>query len=394
MSQVLYLDTARLGQISTSAKRALNAALEFNKAYGASAYFDTFLHGGSSTLKDPYEFGDLSSWQGTEGFKHDIKRHFFGSDQGEIVFASRTASLMSLAAKMLFARCRNVLVTDLNWNSFTPILTTSIPNANCRITEVRIKDLILNQKAPAEEVIRLVLTKYLEHGCDGLFLPAVSNHGIQLPVEAILKTIRANAKLRFSVVDAAQAINHVDIGWACGTADFIFGGTHKWLRSYEPMAFGYFCIPNSRSFISDSIDREIKGNPMADSLIRISQSPNSQIEETVNLCPLFAASGALHDAEPAMTVSSVNHQVRTVVEDAAVCAGWKCLVPSPEFQSQILLLKHPRMQKAKSGYLRKALSRFGVAATDYPGGICRISLPKTIDMMQAELLKNALVSVN
>ena len=240
----------------------------------------------------------------------------------------------------------------------------------------------------------MVLTKYLEHGCDGLFLPAVSNHGIQLPVEAILKTIRANAKLRFSVVDAAQAINHVDIGWACGTADFIFGGTHKWLRSYEPMAFGYFCIPNSRSFISDSIDREIKGNPMADSLIRISQSPNSQIEETVNLCPLFAASGALHDAEPAMTVSSVNHQVRTVVEDAAVCAGWKCLVPSPEFQSQILLLKHPRMQKAKSGYLRKALSRFGVAATDYPGGICRISLPKTIDMMQAELLKNALVSVN
>ena len=394
MSQVLYLDTARLGQISTSAKRALNAALEFNKAYGANAYFDTFLYGGSSALKDPYEFGDLSSWQGTEGFKRDIKRHFFSSDLGEIVLASRTASLMSLAAKMLFARCRNVLVTDLNWNSFTPILTASIPNANCSVTEVRIKDRILNQKASAEEIIRLLLAAYSKHGCDGLFLPAVSNHGIQLPVEAILKTIRANAKLRFSVVDAAQAINHVDIGWARGTADFIFGGTHKWLRSYEPMAFGYFGMPSSLSFISNSIGREMKSNPLADSLMRISQSPNSRIEETVNLCPLFAASGALKDSAPATTVSSVNHQVRTVVEDAAGRAGWKCLVPSPEFQSQILLLKHPWMQKAKSGYLRKALSRFGVAATDYPGGICRISLPRTIDETQAELLENALVSVN
>ena len=393
MSQVLYLDTARLGQISTSAKRALNAALEFNKAYGASAYFDTFLHGGSSTLKDPYEFGDLSSWQGTEGFKHDIKRHFFGSDQGEIVFASRTASLMSLAAKMLFARCRNVLVTDLNWNSFTPILTTSIPNANCRITEVRIKDLILNQKAPAEEVIRLVLTKYLEHGCDGLFLPAVSNHGIQLPVEAILKTIRANAKLRFSVVDAAQAINHVDIGWARGTADFIFGGTHKWLRSYEPMAFGYFALPNSRSFISDSIDREIHGNPMADSLMRISESADSHIEETVNLSPLFSAFGALKDAEKATRAPAVD-QVRVVVEDAIARAGWKSLFPSQEFLSRILLLKQPRLQKTKSGEIRKALSRFGVAATDYPGGVCRISLPRTINETQAELLENALVSLN
>ena len=393
MSQVLYLDTARLGQISTSAKRALNAALELNKAYGASAYFDTFLHGGSSALKDPNEFGDLFSWQGTEGFKQEIKRHFFGNAQGEIVFASRTASLMALAAKMLFARCRNVLVTDLNWNSFTPILTTSIPNANCRITEVRIKDLILNQKAPAEEVIRLVLTKYLEHGCDGLFLPAVSNHGIQLPVEAILKTIRANAKLRFSVVDAAQAINHVDIGWARGTADFIFGGTHKWLRSYEPMAFGYFGIPNSLSFISDSIDREINGNPLADSLMRISQSANSPIEETVNLSPLFAASGALKDAEKTTRVPAVD-QVRTIVEDAAARAGWKSLVPSPEFQSRILLLEHPRMQRVKSGKIRKVLSRFGVAATDYPGGVCRVSLPRTIDETQAELLEKALASVN
>ena len=237
------------------------------------------------------------------------------------------------------------------------------------------------------------MNEYLKHGCDGLFLPAVSNHGIQLPVEAILKTIRANAKLRFSVVDAAQAINHVDIGWARGTADFIFCGTHKWLRSYEPMAFGYFALPNSLSFISDSIDREIHGNPMTDSLMRISESADSHIEETVNLSPLFAAFGALKDAEKATRAPAVD-QVRTVVEDAIARAGWKSLFPSQEFQSRILLLKQPRLQKTKSGEIRKALSRFGVAATDYPGGVCRISLPRTINETQAELLENSLVSLN
>jgi len=35
-----------------------------------------------------------------------------------------------------------------------------------------------------------------------------------------------------------------------------------------------------------------------------------------------------------------------------------------------------------------------VAATDYPGGICRISLPKTIDVTQTELLEKALANVN
>lgn len=391
MSQVLYLDTARLGQISNSANRALNAALEFNRAYGAGAYFDTLLHRGAAALTDPREFSELSDWHGIAQFKQNIKLNFFGDDEGGIVFANRTASLMSLAAKMMFARCRNVLVTDLNWNSYDPILTASIPNANCRVTEVRVKDLILNRKATTEEVIQRVLTEYLRNECDGIFLPAVSNHGIHLPVKAIVQTIRANAKLRFSAVDAAQAINHVDIGWARGTVDFIFGGTHKWLRSYEPMAFGYFGMPSSLSFVSDSIDREMS-NPLADSLMRISHSADLLIEETVNLCPLFAASGALKDAKKT-TGSATDSQVRTVVQDVANSAGWECVVPRPEFQSRILLLKQPRLQKAKSGFIRKALSRFGVSVTDYPGGTCRISLPKTIDANQAERLERALASV-
>ena len=159
------------------------------------------------------------------------------------------------------------------------------------------------------------------------------------------------------------------------------------------MALGYFGIPSSMSFVSDSIGREIKSNPLADSLMRISQSTNSQIEETVNLCPLFAASGALKDMESSKGVSGSN-QVSTIFQDVAARAGWNCILPSFEFQSRILLLNQPRLQEAKSGDIRKALGRFGVAVTDYSGGICRISLPKTIDVTQVKQLQHALASVN
>lgn len=391
MPQILYLDTARLGQISPSAKRALNGALKFNKAYGASAYFDDFLFGGAGTLKDAHEFDGLNCWQGIDRFKDEIRRRLFVGDQGEIVFANRTASLMSLAAKMLFARCRNVLVTDLNWNSYHRILDNAKPNKSCRITEVSIKDSILIRSATAEEITELIVEEYLRSKCDGIFIPAVCNLGIQLPVDSIIKRIKEKTKLRFSVVDAAQAINHIDISWACGAVDFIFGGTHKWLRAYEPMAIGYFGSLGSISFVSDIIIRELENNPLADPLTRLSHTAASQIEETVNLCPLFAAAGALKDS--GQTNWTRDSQIRNAVEAIAFKNGWEHSSLSPDMQSRILLLKKPHLQNTQAGTIRNALSRNGVAVTDYPGGFCRISLPEKLDEGQMGQLENALAKV-
>ena len=276
MQEILYLDTARLGQISPSAKRALNGALEFNQAFGASAYFDDFLFGGAQALSAADEFDGLSSWDGIDRFKARIKCHLFGSDNGDVVFASRTASLMSLAAKMLFSRCRNVLVTDLCWEPYLGVLAGHKPNDACQITEIKIKDQILNQRATAEEITDLIAAAYCEHKCDGIFLPAVCNFGVQLPMRKIMKAIAGRAKIRFSVVDAAQAINHVDIQWARDSVDFTFGSTHKWLRAYEPMAVGYCSRPSSRSFIHDLVKRELGADMHADSLLRLTHSNAQQ----------------------------------------------------------------------------------------------------------------------
>lgn len=392
MSEVFYLDTARLGQISPSAKRALKGALEFNKAYGASAYFDDFLFGGVEAVRNTSDFDGLNLWEGVGQFKTGIKRHLFGCEIGELVFANRTACFMSLAAKMLFARCRNILVTDLTWDSYQQILGNSRPNESCQITEIKIRDLIFKQGFTPEEITRLILRAYSENECDGLFLPAVCNHGIRLPIDSIIRRVREHAKLRFSVVDAAQAINHIDLSSAHTMVDFIFGGTHKWLRSYEPMAIAYFGLPSSRHFVSETMTRELNENPLADPLTRLSHASASRVEETVNLCPLFAAAGALKDANDKCLSLDVTG-VRSVVKSVASQAGWDCYAVDCKFQSRILLLRLPGCRITECGVFRTRLFRLGVAATEYPGGICRISLPASISDAQAKQLEYALANV-
>ena len=293
---------------------------------------------------------------------------------------------------MLFARCRNVLVTDLNWSSYNSILESAKPNPNCQVTEVRIRDLILNQKGSIEQVSETISKAYCQNECDGLFLPAICNHGIRLPIVSIVASIKEKSSLRFSAVDVAQAINHADIAWADGTVDFIFGGTHKWLRSFEPMAVGYFGQKGSASFVRDTVIRELENNPLADPLTRITQSAASHVEETVNLCPLFAAAGALKDMKPKTGVGR-SFEIRRMVESTAANAGWKYLTPSRDLQSRILLLRKPNMENASAGIIRKLLMRMGVAATDYSGGLCRISLPDSINEKQLAQLEHALANV-
>ena len=53
MDGVLYLDTARLGQISVGARQALTDVMRFSQAYGASTYFDDLLFEGNEQLRNP-----------------------------------------------------------------------------------------------------------------------------------------------------------------------------------------------------------------------------------------------------------------------------------------------------------------------------------------------------
>lgn len=393
MSSLLYLDTARLGQVSPSAKRALTGALEFNQAFGAGAYFDELFISGAQSFKKASEFGGLELWPGIDSFSTSVKEKFFGSASGQIVFASRTTSLMGIAAKLLLARSSKVLVTDLNWHPFTEILNSSAAGSGGEIATVKIKGQVFDGRTTASEIAEKIASAFVSEQCNGIFLPAVCNLGVALPIVEIIDAIEERAEIRFSIVDAAQAVNHVALDKIGEAVDFTFGGTHKWLRSFEPMAMGYFAKPGSQTFIHDSIYRELKTNPFSDSLMRLTQLEAPQKSETVNLAPMFAVAGAMTDVEMHHKDVDQQNDLRAAVGMVAEHSGWKCMSLSSDLRSRILLLRNPRLQKAKAGIIRQSLIQLGIAVTDYPGGICRISLPDKIGEEQIEQLRHALAKV-
>ena len=393
MFPLLYLDTARLGQVSPSAKRALTGALELNQALGASAYFDELLSGGVENFLPIKQFDGLETWKGIDQLSIDARRQLFGVDTGEIAFASRSGVLMAMASKQLSARCTNVLVSDLNWLPFTETLASSAEASKTEVTTVSISQAIFNHTATADEIVEKIKNAFVANNCDGIFLPAICNLGVALPIPKILQAIREIAEIRFCVIDAAQAINHVNLSQVVKEADFVFGGTHKWLRACEPMAVGYFGRAGSRSFIQSSINRELSTNLSADPLLRLTQLPADKTSETANLCPLFAAAGALAD------VPKKDHQnnspiTRAAIQEAAESTGWRFITTDLNFQSRIVLLKKGHAAQKHRGDLRKQFCDAGIAITEYVGGICRISIPDSLDDLELKHLRLALNTVS
>ena len=121
----------------------------------------------------------------------------FGATAGDIAFASRTGVLMAMATRLLSARCTNVLVSDLNWQPFTEMLTNRSAASKTETTTVAIREAIFNHTATAEEVIEKIKTAFVANQCDGIFLPAICNLGVALPIVKIILAIREIAELRF-----------------------------------------------------------------------------------------------------------------------------------------------------------------------------------------------------
>ncbi len=390
LDEVLYLDTARLGKIANGAQRALTDVLRFNKAYGASTYFDDLLFGGHQQLKSPNDFRGLRSWNGIENLRTDFKHLVFGKETGEAVFASRSSSLMALASKMVFSRCRNVLVTDLNWQPYVDILTAAIPNDSCKITFVPIKHLIFDDRSSASDLVHFLKAAYIQNGCDGLFLPAVCDRGVKLPVKLLLEELKQYARVRFSLMDAAQAINHIDLQDAANAVDFTIAGTHKWLRAFEPMGVGLFATTGSCSFIRSTIERYLLSDCLADPLLQFTES-RVRGSETVNLQPLFAASGAISDSLTNRIDETQLDIFRSRIVAISEAAGWTLGNTHPELATRIVLAHKKKFGHFAPDVIRKFMMNFGVAISDFGSGQCRVSTPDQFSSSDETKLQQAMV---
>lgn len=394
----LYLDTARLGRLVPAARRAGESFAALAADEGGSPFFDRFLTGGAEdwppAVADRYP--GLAGWRGVAGLKDRLRRLTGVPPDLPVLVASRSAQLMTLAARLMYGPCRNVLVTDLGWPAWHEILAGAAERAKCRLTVAPVREGVLRDDWTEEEVAARVLGCFRRSGCDGLFLTAVSNLGVRLPVARIASGAELVGPLQFVAVDGSQELNHLPTDLGGEHCDLYLAGCHKWLGAGQPLALAAYGRRRSRGMIDTRLARLTAAGVIDDPLLRLTaRLEGGGVEaggETVPLLPLFAAHGAVEDA---VAGGSGGPADATAVAELAADAGWTPLRTRPPLRSSILLLEAHRaaVRDTPPIELREHFGRHGVALTTYPGGVVRVSLPSGgLDDEDASLLRAALAS--
>lgn len=391
MSDLLYLDTARLGRMSPSARVAVECFSQFASEHGTSLYMTEFLRHGAGSLPEDLlgRWPGLEKWNGVTSLKDQLRNLAEARPDSEVRLATRSASLMKFAARLLSAPCRNVLITDMTWPRYETILRRTQQLVNCRVTKIALRQSIvrgIDESRLVDEVSR----QFASNGCDGLFAPLVDELGVQLPIARIVERIRSECELRFVVVDGAQAIGQVPLALASDYCDFLFAGTHKWLRAFVPMGIGFFGRPMSRDYIKDSLARWANQGIVDDPLLTFSEELSGNprpAEETVAVTPMIAASGATTDALACNRESNPDRSLDRIAQIATL-HNWKAIATTKSLCSRIRLFQSPDHSPLES--LREPFFKHGIALTAYRQGVVRVSAPDTsVTHSHVDSLNNA-----
>src|SRR5262249_54847682 len=153
VSELLYLDTARLGRCSPGAAAALRDFVAMAGDEGAGLYFDRFLTAGLVNCPPPFAapYPGLAPWAGV-GPLHTALRSLADDADLPTLIASRSTQLVRFAARLLFHPCRNVLTTDLDWPPWSAILASEAARAGRTVTQVSVRDDVLSGRLAAEEL--------------------------------------------------------------------------------------------------------------------------------------------------------------------------------------------------------------------------------------------------
>jgi hypothetical protein len=383
---LLHLDAARFGLAPLRVRSALAALAEFGGSEGLSAGLDVLLRGGFSSWPagSRARYPGLANWEGVEELGRELAFLLApGPAGGQTFLASRASLLMRSAARVFARRCRSVLATDLAWPGYLGILGEELSRASVGLVHLPLLSAILFDKLSARGVAERVSSAYRGHGCDGLFLPAASHHGVHMPLGPIRDRLEGlGLQPRFSVVDAAQVPGHLPPDPECSSADFVIAGCHKWLGSLQTLGVGVAPRPPAGNGNAvEAITAEARGlDPLFDFLEGVRSGRTEPFGETVGLAPLFTARAALaalaSGPDPGTAFANRLANV-ALASQAGVNADWTPICLHPSVRSGILLLRARSRadRRTPGGVLRERFLGRGVVLTAYDGGFVRLSMP-------------------
>lgn len=387
MPTCLYLDTARLGRMCPEAQAADHDFARLASEEGCSLYFEHFLRWGYSSLPPSLSrrYPALSFWAGVTAFKRDLKTVLAIDRRRQVFVANRSAQLVRLAARALCRRCENVLVTDMEWPAYMAILEAECQRAGRTLTAVPIWQAVFRDRIGQDELVGRLATHYRQEDCDGLFLSAVTYQGVRIPISETIDAIAPAYRPRFTVVDGAQAFNHVPLRATAESCDLLLTGCHKWLRAYHPLGLAICCRARSeRDIITicrEMFHRGEIGDPLLSFTTQLEGENLERFSETVNLAPMFTAAAAVRammrsDRTKQAELSAQIDNAEQVAQ-RSIATGWHPIRPANPMNTGILLLEATDRQNrvAPIDRLRERFLAGGIALTAYAGGIVRASLP-------------------
>lgn len=380
MGTPLYLDTARLGTVSPGAERALYSLVRLGRVEGLSARFETLLRAGFGSWPERTRrlYPGLAAWGGVGELKAAVRR-LVGLPPGPALLAARTSRLMRLAARLLFERCRRVLLTDLEWPGYVRILEAERPSG-AELVRVPLRAAALGGGATAGDLVALLAARYRAGGCDGLFLGAVNHLGVHVPIPTFLRSLGPD-RPRFVAIDGAQAFCHLPYDlWEC---DLYIAGSHKWLGGYLPMGFAVCGRAATEEFVRDGADRILRSGAFDDPLAAFTGELEGgrpvAFSETVGLAALFTARAATADRMVGRPggEGELFENVETVLE-AARGTPWRPVAVHPSLRSGILLLecRDAGTRDSPPARVRQRFHECGLALSCFEGGVIRLSMPR------------------
>ncbi len=378
---------ARLGAITPIAQQVYTELLRFAGAEPASLYGENFLTTGASQWPRRLlrRFPKLALWRGISHLKNRLKRLIGVSVDTPIWLTNRTAQLMKLAATVTSRVCQNVLVADLNWPNYQRILENIRSPHPIALTRANIRHQILEQGMGRDELVNNISQTYFANCCDGLFLPAVDNLGIRLPIPEIVQSIEREAEIRFILVDGAQALCHVPLESLATHMDFFIAGSHKWLGGHHPMGIGVCGRQRWTTYIDD-VKRDMTASydlddPLLALIDEFEQDSPKPFGETVMVAPLFTCQGAITDAQEIDASRQLSRRIQNA--DALIKTipktRWQPLIPDQAFRSGIMLVrsKEKSVRNTSTRDIRAKFNKAGLAVTAYARGLVRLSIPSS-----------------
>ena len=387
MSTCLYLDTARLGRMCPEAQAADHDFARLASEEGCSLYFEHFLRWGYSSLPPSLSrrYPALSFWAGVTAFKRDLKTVLAIDRRRQVFVANRSAQLVRLAARALCRRCERILVTDMEWPAYMAALKAECQQTGRTLTTVPVWQAIFRDQITQDELVSRLSAHYRQEDCDGLFLSAVTYQGVRMPIQEIADSLGPANRPRFTVVDGAQAFNHVPLRATAESCDLLLTGCHKWLRAYHPLGLAICCRARSeRDIITicrEMFHRGELDDPLLSFTTQLEGENLERFSETVNLAPMFTAAASVRammrsDRTKYAELSAQIDNAEQVAQRSSA-TGWRPIRPANPMTTGILLLEATDRQNrvAPIDRLREHFLAGGIALTAYDGGVIRISLP-------------------